>query len=229
MRPLSLKLIGAGVLACCVALIIHPVGDQAPLTQDGVLVNDDRHPGKSQRMRSRTVRNAHPAPVLGPALSSGTPDGQTETDMDTNEAPIRRWPGGRYPIATDRPLLAVQLGNTARLPAVMLVQTAGDSIGQPPNTLEMEASTAALTDSFYLDLAERVAAGRPDDVTSAEGVAPFPDGQAVAVVEPGPELDAATATANEQFRALFGQNAYNRNSIISALEVSTQAQAGGGN
>lgn len=225
MRPHFLKLVGAAVLAGCAALIIHPVGNQT----EALSGRGDNHAGIGPRLRSRVARNAPSTPVLGHAAPPREPFGQSETGVEINGSPIRRQPGERSPIATDRPLPAVQVSNTARLPAVMLVQADGDSTGQSSNTLEMDASTAALTDSFYQDLAGRVAAGRPDGVASAEGVGPLPDGQATAVVEPGPELDAATATANEQFRALFGQNAYNRNSIISALEVSTQAQAGGGN
>ena len=209
MRPLTLRLAGSGVLATCALLISRDIGSD--------VAADDSMPNIRLRSESGSLRS----PSLAEAkLAAKRPGGDPSAGFEGSVDPNRRLPGGQIQPVASTPLPAVQLSASARLPAVILAQFDSGASERQPTTPETTAANAALVASFYLDLAERVAAESPDDTASAGNDAQLPAGEATAVIAPGPVLDAATATANERFRALFGQNAYNRRSIASALEVS---------
>ena len=235
MQPHHLKLAGFGVLALGVFLIIQELRHEAPIARNHrqafgprTHVRDGAFSAPSSQWRATSIRRATAEGIAATAPGSSESGGNALGSLELNANTHRRQPGGPSPFATTHPLPAVRLSDTARLPAVILAQVNGGSIGPQPSTPEMAAATEAVVASFYRDLAERVAEEIPDEVAADESGAPLPDGEATAVVQPGPGLEAASSTANEQFRALFGQSAYNRHSIISALELSSQGQAGGG-
>jgi hypothetical protein len=210
MRPLTLRLAGSGVLATCALLIAREIGSD--------VAGDDSSPN----IRLRSESGSLLSPSLAEAkLAARRPGGDTSADFESSADPNRRLPGGSLHPVASTPLPAVQLSASARLPAVILAQFDSDAGDCQPTTPETTAASDALEASFYLNLAERVAADSQDNIASAGSDAQLLAGEATAVIEPGPVLDAATATANERFRALFGQNAYNRRSIASALEVTS--------
>lgn len=234
MRALSLKLVGSGMLALAALLVSRQIcGDTAATRGQISAANTEAVASvagaTSNRSRSGAARSAatqtmaEEAAFTASALWRDAPE-SAERDVDTN----CRLPGSSNWMVATHPLPAVQLGVAARLPAVIITQFSCGGPGQQSATPEMGASTEALVASFYLDLAKRAAAGSPYGVASAENGAQLLEGEATAVIEPGPVLEAASATANEQFRALFGQNAYNRHSIISALELSSHEPVGRG-
>jgi hypothetical protein len=198
------------VLATCALLISREIGSD--------VAADDSSP--NIRLRSESDSLLSPARAEA-KLAARRPGGDTSAGFEGSVDPNRRLPGGSLQPVAIKPLPAVQLSASARLPAVILAQFDSDAGDCQPTTPETTAASDALEASFYLNLAERVAADSQDNIASAGSDAQLLAGEATAVIEPGPVLDAATATANERFRALFGQNAYNRRSIASALEVTS--------
>lgn len=218
MRPLTLRLAGSGVLATCALLISREIGSDA--AADGGL------PNIRLRSEAGSLRSPATATPANARFVTGQPDGETSAGFERGAETDRRLPGGPLQTVTSKPLPAVRLSGSARLPAAILAQYDSGESGRQPTTPEAAVATDALVASFYLDLAERVAADGPDDIAVDKSGSPFPDDQATAVIEPGPVLDAAASAADEQFRALFGQNVYNRHSIESALEVLAPEQNG---
>ena len=103
----------------------------------------------------------------------------------------------------------------------------GDIHDELIRTNEFPAPVAAamqgIVDRFYQDLAAGVRQQNAADASSGQISA---DGEDTVVVNPGPIVEAARARANETYRTLFGDDAYNRLTMNTALEVQPAMAAG---
>ncbi len=110
----------------------------------------------------------------------------------------------------DNPFLpAIQLAEDVRLPAALMPhQTANES---PAVT----AARIAIGERFYRELQEIVANQAPADAAVQAPV----DAAATTVIHQSRATENALRRANEEYRALFGDEAFNRKTMDTHLEV----------
>lgn len=154
--------------------------------------------------------------VNGDVKSSGIPTGNGKLPVErigqVAAEPVRDPAGRAGDVRENSPgriLPAVQLADNARLPAAFMALAR--SSAEPDKALPLTSNKAlqAIEDGFYQDLA--VQASDSNQVDGTEGPA--------VVIGPGPILEDASARANELYRSLFGNDAYNRHAMDSAKEV----------
>jgi len=123
----------------------------------------------------------------------------------------------------------LRLSDNVKLPAVILALS--DPNRDPEHKLPQPVLDCmqGIVDRFYQDLAASAGnqagtAGKPPG-TSPDPAAPVTAADNTVVIEPGPAVDKARARANEMYRALFGDEAYNRLTMNSALEVQLPVEA----
>lgn len=104
------------------------------------------------------------------------------------------------------PSRAIRLGNDVRLPAALMHQTSVTTA-----TPEIAAASRGIIDSFYQELSAVSSAGQADSSKVEE------DG--TRIIPAGIDADKARNRADEAYRALHGNEAFNRHSLQSALEV----------
>ena len=109
---------------------------------------------------------------------------------------------------------AVRLAAAVRLPAAIMAQ------GDPEPTLHRNskatmAANQAISDSFYGDLLSDTNNAHQQDGNDPDA---GPEDDEI-VIPPGLEVRRATHRADEAYRTMFGDAAYNRQSMMSALEV----------
>ena len=100
---------------------------------------------------------------------------------------------------------AVQLGDDVRLPAALMPQ---DTTNRSP---EVAAAVAAIGDRFYREIQEIAASENPNPATDTT------------VIHKSPATEQALKRANEEYRMLWGDEAYNRTTIDSHIEVNLPA------
>ena len=214
MRVIYLKLIATGLLTICALLIIrqssfHEPGSNKPDGSPSAI----SAPRSRDRLDTPDVR-PQPAALAGISTQHGvTPSEQPSIDASTSVA---------VPVS-DKPAFGVRLADNVRLPAVILALS--DSARDPNHKVPAPVAAAmqSIVDTFYQDLAasvrEGIIAGNPTAGQSADGVAIAPGSEDTVVIQPGPAVDQARARANETYRTLFGDDAYNRLTMNTALEV----------
>lgn len=111
-------------------------------------------------------------------------------------------------------LPAVRLADDVQLPAVIL--TLNQEQADPENTTPQPIKDAmkSIVDTFYQDLAKAALEG--------EHISQDPDG--TYVIGKGNAVDRARDRANEIYRALFGEDAYNRMTMNAVLEAQIPAE-----
>jgi len=119
----------------------------------------------------------------------------------------------------DNPFLpAIQLAEDVRLPAALMPhQTANES---PAVT----AARLAIGERFYRELQEIVANQAQVDATVQTPV----DAAATTVIHQSRATENALRRANEEYRALFGDEAFNRKTMDTHLEVKLPAEVNQG-
>lgn len=112
-------------------------------------------------------------------------------------------------ILVETPLPAVRLADEVQLPAVIL--TLNEERVDPDNLTPQPIKDAmnSIVDTFYQDLAKAALEG--------EHAGQDPDG--TYIIGKGSAVDRARDRANEIYRALFGEDAYNRMTMSAALEA----------
>ncbi len=114
---------------------------------------------------------------------------------------------------------AVRLAPNVRLPAAIMAQ--GDHEPTPHRcSSASEAANQTIADRFYGELSS---GSREPSNDSETDVRPKDRGELL--VPTGLEVDRATQRANEAYRAMFGDAAYNRQSMMSAIEVNLPEQS----
>ncbi|MEI6654354.1 MAG: hypothetical protein WCP45_06265 [Verrucomicrobiota bacterium] len=224
MRPLHLKLVATVVLAVCVLLIIRQS------------VEHDHGASKPPLSRtvSKRVQNAAP-----PATTAAVEIPQVKDSNAPQPAPAAAaqpatahaaQPTANPAAQSNTQPLGIRLADNVKLPAVIIALS--DPNRDPEHKLPQPVLDCmqGIVDRFYQDLAAS-AGNQAGTASKPPGTSPDPTAPVTAadnntvVIEPGPAVDKARARANEMYRALFGDEAYNRLTMNSALEVQLPVEA----
>jgi hypothetical protein len=240
MREKLMYAAAAGLILLAVAFVLRGP-DKAPESSDSSLAD---HSGN--RIRSNT-RNEAESGSSSPILSSGDASASAENPQTQaasgapSDTPQSRMPapGSRQgkasssatPAATastaagkpsdgpaetpeeapveNIPLPAVRLAPDVQLPAVILAihKEQNDPNNQKPQPIKDAMN--AIVDRFYEDLAKAAAAGEHASI----------DDDGTHVIGKGPAVDRARNYANEVYRALFGNAAFNQMTMDAVLEA----------
>lgn len=214
MRVIYLKLIATGLLTVCALLIIRQSSFHEPGSNKPVVSPSAAFAPRGGDRLDTPDTSPQPAGLAGKSTQHEvTPSAQPSTDASTSIA---------VPIS-DKPAFGVRLADNVRLPAVILALS--DSARDPNHKVPAPVAAAmqSIVDTFYQDLAASVRdgaiAGKTTAAESADGAATAPGSEDTVVIQPGPAVDQARARANETYRTLFGDEAYNRLTMNTALEV----------
>jgi hypothetical protein len=145
----------------------------------------------AKTLPATTATHTDPADSSAPTKMASAPS--TETRQPSN--PLETEPAAS-PVAH-----AVQLGDDVRLPAALMPQTT------TKRSPEVAAAVAAIGDRFYREIQEIAASENPNPATDTT------------VIHKSPATEQALKRANEEYRALLGDEAYNRTTIESHIEV----------
>ncbi len=166
---------------------------------------------------------AHPSPAI-----SHTPDAAqiaiSPAANATIPAPDRAAsPSPSRPEAAafgnQSPLPAIQLADDVRLPAALMPH---DTANESP---EIAAARAAIGDRFYRALQENAAQETATNLATEPPASKNPATEpttgtdATVIIHPSPASENALKHANEEYRALFGDAAFNQKTIDTHLEV----------
>jgi hypothetical protein len=230
MRPRHLKLAAASMLAVAAVMIMRHPSEPNPNGADPV----SGHPLATQAVRRgyRAVSMSAPSTPLpaGQAVRQAPPTADTNpADISDTHSTI---PDGPQDMGSTQAGRAIQLAENVRLPAAFMAQSEPEMAALTISTNAVAAANLAITDSFYQQLAAGVAA-QPAPAAHPEAnrsgmmpVTPTPGTEDTTVIPPGPEVASARESADELYRALFGDEAYGRMTLHSALEVRLPADAG---
>ena len=118
------------------------------------------------------------------------------------------------PVGDQPPLPAIQLADDVRLPAALMPH---DTSKESP---VVAAARAAIGDRFYRELQEIAAKDSVTDPATIDSAAKDSAAEPTTVViHQSPATENALKRANEQYRALFGDEAFNRKTMDTQLEV----------
>lgn len=233
MRPLHLKLAATGLLLSCALFILRQnVWQDRP-------DSETNQPRLAQRPNAPPRRH-DPLPTA-PDLQArrATPAEtalQPRPTTATRPAPTASQPTGPLVAASQLPV-GVRLADDVKLPAVILAL--GLALGNPNRDPEhktpapIAAAMQGIVDRFYQELATSVRDQSPagsqasSDAADASGTGVGGEENTV-VIKPGPAVDQARARANETYRTLFGDEAYNRMVMNAAMEVMSPASPASG-
>lgn len=213
MRPFHLRLIATGLLTVCAVLIVR----------QSLGHNSDSGKARSSHSSANTPTHA-PRPLeiattsrtqpMTPPASAPVPGGTMHEEPPAASAAA---------LASSQRAFGIRLADNVRLPAVVLALSMPNRDPQHPIPAPVAAAMQGIVDRFYQDLAAGVRQQNAADASSGQISA---DGEDTVVVNPGPIVDAARARANETYRTLFGDDAYNRLTMNTALEVQPAMAAG---
>ena len=118
------------------------------------------------------------------------------------------------PVGDQPPLPAIQLADDVRLPAALMPH---DTSKESP---VVAAARAAIGDRFYRELQEIAAKDSVTDPATKDSAAKDSAAEPTTVViHQSPATENALKRANEEYRALFGDEAFNRKTMDTQLEV----------
>ena len=196
MRPLPATLTATGLLIFCVILILCFSGSETP----------DAKSGGNTPLDSSSLDRKSPPQARVDAASPPASDNSQEP-IAGDALPSPELPN-ENPAST--PPAGIRLADDVQLPAVIL---AINAVKHDPNSklpAPVAAAMYAIVDTFYPDLAE---------ASRQAGAEASPDEENTLVIKPGPAVDRARGRADETYRALFGDDAFNRMTLNAALEV----------
>ncbi|MCX6875806.1 MAG: hypothetical protein NTW21_18655 [Verrucomicrobia bacterium] len=210
MRPLFLNLAATTVLAVCGLMIVHQSGrnDSAPGNPTVI-----PRVTKSARNRNPSARVSAPKPQAEP---SSHRKATAAISPANNLSPSA---GETFP---NESVAAIQLAADIQLPAALMAQEGPELEALSQLGPAAVAANLAIVNSFYQELAASAgavpAAGErlPENQENTEVAGLTGE---TTVIPPGPEVAMARARADEIYRALFGDEAYNRQTMNSVLEV----------
>lgn len=213
MRPLHLQLAATVLLALCVWMILRQSGPHD--SASGELPPPEQ-----------STQAAHHAVRAVASLTTSAPRAEQPAPQAMHASAPAALGNVPHPPLADRNRLAatpapdsgsntlgraIQLADNVQLPAVLMVQD------RPTTTTpQLAAAISGIGDAFYQKLAASTAPGATSGTQDS------------AVIEPGPEVAQARDLANETYRALFGDEAYNRQTMNSVIEVQLPVTPGGG-
>lgn len=119
--------------------------------------------------------------------------------------------------------MGIRLADNVQLPAVIIALSNPNRDPNHKIPAPVAAAMQSIVDTFYQALTAAAQAQ-----AAAGKAATAPGGDNTAVIQPGPAVDQARARANQAYRALFGDEAYNQLTLNAALEVKLPVAAAGG-
>jgi hypothetical protein len=132
---------------------------------------------------------------------------------------------------------AIQLSDYVQLPAALMPQNGPETDAELTVPAAVVAANREIANTFYQKIAAspiaRPATGEKpvdahpvtpvtvsaNDSPTPSSDSPTPSGGDTTVIPPGPDVEQAREIANETYRTLFGDEAYNRQTMNSAIEV----------
>ena len=231
MRPIHFLLAAVGLAAGCAFMILRPSGKNLRASRAEPIV---RRTDVARAVRDNLSAAPAPAilreiPPLPHRLSArhesrkfATPQPPTHTEpvLDSPRPPLLDAESAPLTAAADIPACGIQLAENVRLPAAVMALA---EIAKPTAEPVSPAVTAAqqeIVEKFYQEIAAEMA--RPN-------ILPTPELEeaTTVVISPSESVDDARHRADEQYRTLFGDAAYNRQGISSAIEVRLPENPGG--
>ena len=171
-----------------------PLKNQTSATETMQTKSSSRHAADSQ------IAAAPSANVGIPVPDQITDSSQTRSETS--------------PVGDQPPLPAIQLANDVRLPAALMPH---DTSKESP---VVAAARAAIGDRFYRELQEIAAKDSVTDPATIDSAAKDSAAEPTTVViHQSPATENALKRANEEYRALFGDEAFNRKTMDTQLEV----------
>ncbi len=149
---------------------------------------------ETAQLESRSRRAADSQMTAAPAANAAIPE------LSHADRPSQITPKSA-PVADESSLPAIQLADDVRLPAALMPH---DTSKESP---EIAAARAAIGDRFYQELQETAAKEPPSEADTTT------------VIHKSSATENALKRANEEYRALFGDEAFNRKTMDTHLEV----------
>ena len=162
-------------------------------------------------LRGRAAVRSQSNPVA--ALNRVSQPGQDALEQSHHDISRNRAVTGSPAVANEA--CAIQLSESFRLPAVIMARAM--SVGGETSdhgSPRIQEAMDGMIDRFYRDVASSPDSLETPPVDTVGNASPD-----TKVILPGPGSGLVTSHSNEQFRSLFGTEAYNRFSINSAVEV----------
>jgi hypothetical protein len=256
MRPKHLIIVASGLLVLCSALVIrqsaktsrnmespasvHPAANK---TGGNTPSEAPRVPGTPaiQPATGKRDKSSDPSSENSGANSAGVAAIKSPSHVTLKNHPAKDSPSSTGdniaqqvvspPESTHESLpKGIQLADNVKLPAVILAINAAERAPQKKIPAPVAAAMHGIVDTFYQDLAESATKAAGD--TSPQGPGAVTDATVsdTIVIHPGPAVEQARNKANETYRALFGDAAYDRMTMSALME--SQLPAGpvtGGN
>jgi hypothetical protein len=115
------------------------------------------------------------------------------------------------------PAKSIQLAGDVKLPAVLLAINSAEKYLSNTAAAPFTATMQEIVNTFYRDLsnhADHVEVGNSPQVSNAQFTA-----EDTTMIHPGPAEQTAREKANQTYRALFGDSAYNQMTMTAVMEV----------
>jgi hypothetical protein len=243
MRPLHLKIAATGLLAACTILITRRAAEpelfspEKAETAPRVVEKKKFNPVASERETaaldpmtiSRSIGGVLPQGNFGRPAAKGRHFASTSPAINSDD---EYKVGTQERSALPAPVvdsadvggqIGIQLGQDVRLPAALMNQSGNDLlIDERSDSTKVTAAVEQIANSFYRELAGlALAPATAEDVPvdpQHELSESTDDGNTV-VIATGSQVEEARERADEIYRVLYGDDAYNRYSIGSAVEV----------
>ncbi len=235
MKPIHLKFISAACVAAACMLIVSRQSERpAPsLPPHGIDHRSNRARPHPSHMGDSGTTSAVPGPELPSNPQAGQSaeqeqEGLTASEVTTETAGAQDsrstlqagrdqtnqengGAAGTSETSTVNKPRGIRLASNVQLPAAIMALGSPRTVDPGRSPTPVEQATRNIESSFYQDLLQ--ASGEPtENIQNTEE-------EATTVIAPGREVEMARAKANEIYRALFGNEAYNRRTMESAIEV----------
>ncbi len=239
MRPLHLKITAMGLLAACAILITRRTAEPEFSTDeagtalrvvkkktdgwvagDGITVIFGQEP--ANRFGGGVYHQGHAGvtPVNGRHAATITHGTMTDEEDKVGIAEMRAKPA--LPLHRSRPI-GIQLGEDVRLPAALMNLSENGLLLDAHNVSPVvTAAREQIANSFYRELADHaLAPATAGDARTLPQHEPSEsdDDASTVVIAAGPQVEVALERADEIYRVFYGDEAYNRYSMGSAVEV----------
>jgi len=217
-----LQSVGLGLIVISIALTLRPAGSNSPSAGDERLPTSPAHRREIRHARfiaAASDSNCAAPPAAMPRDAAPDADTTHATETRRREPPsvVSKTPTSDEPngspagIAVEQapalpPVIAIQLATDVRLPAAIVPMNQED---MPP---AVAAAVGEIGSQFYRDLFAVATHPQAGQVTPQQV-------DDTAIIPNGPVTNHLRQSADERFRALFGDEKYIQHNLASAIEV----------
>ncbi len=214
---INFKLLAAGgLLILSAVIVIHQAGQpphDSARKEPAPASSAPSAPKLADKPREPSAQPTHPAAGnVGTAASNtarATPPPQSGSTPSSS--------------AVNLPAAGFQLADDVQLPAVILALSAAEKNPQKKVSEPIATAMRGIIDRFYQDLAE---SARGTTASGDQATATQTGTDGTIIIQKGPAVERARARANETYRALFGNEAFNQMTRDALLESQLPADAG---